>query len=142
MSTQTTTAPRPPHIATETWEPSPGKPGFIRWQAQRSMYEVKADIIETLKHIDASDSDEDFYSAEDVREWITPTKYTGEDIDGDFPRGDTIVSVQRGANEGYHRRILSRSRNSIETVFTIKYLLSRDTVWRIAQALDLAFEIY
>jgi len=134
------TARQPPRIETEIWEPAPGRPGFVRWQAQRSMAEVRADLIETLKHIDASDPDEEFYSANSVREWIScsaPASIT------EFPRGDPLVTVAKGSNEGYHILIISNPRKGdTVTVFTIKYLIDRDTVWRIAQALDQAFEVY
>jgi hypothetical protein len=144
-----TPRPAPPRIQTEIWEASPGRPGFVRWKAQRSMTEVKADLIETLQHIDASDPGEDFYSADDVREWISPSTYTDTDLTGDFPRGEPFLTVVKGPNEGYHILIMCRARlagsiieGNAVTAFTIKYLIGRDAVWNIAQALDRAFEIY
>lgn len=123
-------------IQTEVWKEPEDNPGFLRYVGQRTLRQVKRDMLEVLDTICIDEHD---CNARDLMEWIV-----GAAPASDFPKGEPIVTVKHGSNEGYHLLILSREfkTGNAVTVFTIKYLLGRDDVWHIARQLDAKFDVY
>ena len=121
-------------IRTEVWKEPEDHPGFLRYVEQRTLRQVKRDMLAVLDAIYIAEHD---CNARDLLEWIS-----GAAPGSDFPKGEPLVTVSHGGSEGWHIVILSRQRKGdAVTVFTIKYLIGREDTWFIAKQLDAAFEL-
>lgn len=131
-------------IDTQIWETNPDKPGYLRYVGQVPLYTILAGIRAALDAMPMPDDPE--YTVLYNLEWISGPHagWYGEPPKEElWPKGEPIITVKRGSNEGYQIVILSLGRDgTAKQLFTIKSLLGRDVTWTIAQALDKHFEIH
>lgn len=132
-------------INTETWEPNPDRPGYLRYAGQVDLDTIRAGILEALGGMHWPGED---YSAAQILEWITdPNEFRRDEPTPEelcWPkRSEAAVTVLPGSNEGWHIIVLAVFRDALgcaRQIFTIKFLTGQDEVWHYARQLARCFE--